>query len=334
MDPAVARGWPGGLGRASVGSPHHPVVAALSLVFLAQVAKRVSPGKAPGADGWAFAYLRTWPPFLFSTLFSTLAEFFSVVEAVGRWPSSLSSNMVALLPRGFPSAAGPAEIVLLSVAHRLRAACRTGETQRWLRCGRIVQLGSAANPEAKAGALALALSRTSGCLDSQLSGLSVTTICHDLCCGKWHNVPGFRRRSMSLVSSGWAEKGKECRGANPWLGAKCFAATDWLAMVMACWGGTYVRLRRARLPSCNSVDDLVAYGRNWGATAVADVWEATRCFGGVFGLVLNATKSVRCSSSAEVRAELRLMRGPPVGMAFKDGGLDQHSGNSAPSFCA
>lgn len=78
------------------------------------------------------------------------------------------------------------------------------------------------------------------------------------------------------------------------------------------------------------MDDLVAYGRNLGPSEVADVCEVTERFGGAFGFVLNASKSVQCSSSAEVRAELRLMPGPPLGVAFKDSGLGQHFGGAAP----
>lgn len=48
-------------------------------------------------------------------------------------------------------------------------------------------------------------------------------------------------------------------------------------------------------------------------------------------LQLNAGKSVRFSSCAVVRAELRCLEGPPVGVAFKDIGLDQHLGGSPPT---
>lgn len=102
----------------------------------------------------------------------------------------------------------------------------------------------------------------------------------------------------------------------------CSAATVWLALVMACWGGRVSAVAFGG-GARSYVDDLVAHGRKWGPSAVADVLEVTELFGGAFGLVLNASKSIRVPSSAEVRAELRLMPGPPVGVAFKDLGLDQ-----------
>lgn len=74
------------------------------------------------------------------------------------------------------------------------------------------------------------------------------------------------------------------------------------------------------------VDDLVANGRNWGPMAVADVCGATGRCGAVFGRVLNATESVRFSSSVETGATHAR---PPVVVAFMNLGLDQKLCSSA-----
>lgn len=64
----------------------------------------------------------------------------------------------------------------------------------------------------------------------------------------------------------------------------------WLAMVMACWSARVVHAGPGAVARFY-LDDLVVFGRNWDATAVAGAWETTNQFGGAFGLVLNADKT-------------------------------------------
>lgn len=88
----------------------------------------------PRARPPASAWHRSWP--LRSA--APAAAVLSPVERLGRWPTGLRANCVALLPKGGSAAPGDQRpIVLLPVVYRIWAALRGRLLQTWLlRCGR------------------------------------------------------------------------------------------------------------------------------------------------------------------------------------------------------
>jgi len=109
---------------------HLPDCAAMQPLVAADIANvlRVTPsGKAAGHDGWRYDEVKVWPP----ALISLLAGFYGVVERTGLWPAALSTNLVALLPKGTtgePSDFRP--IMLLSIIYRIWAKARGKQCKR------------------------------------------------------------------------------------------------------------------------------------------------------------------------------------------------------------
>lgn len=104
-------------------------------------------------------------------------------------------------------------------------------------------------------------------------------------------------------------------------------ATDWLALVMACWGGKVSAVAPGAVAR-SYVDDLVAYGRNRAPSTLADVLGGHGAFWRSLWVCLAHTRP----SLSVVKAELRLVPSPPVGVALKDLGLDQYFAAAAPTY--
>ena len=82
---------------------------------VASVLHATPSAKAAGFDGWRYEELKSWPP----PLILLLTQFYGVVERAGTWPASLSTALVALLPKGTTGmAADYRPIMLLSTIYR------------------------------------------------------------------------------------------------------------------------------------------------------------------------------------------------------------------------
>ena len=90
MEPLLAAG------TAFFSVHHHEALPPLTGADIQEVVDNMNPDKALGTDSWTIPELRLLSP----QLLESLAEFYTRAEAEGRWPSVLTSTIVALIPKG------------------------------------------------------------------------------------------------------------------------------------------------------------------------------------------------------------------------------------------
>ena len=116
------------------------------------------------------------------------------------------------------------------------------------------------------------------------------------------------------------------------LAPGCSSATHWLALLTLCWK-VQVELVSLEAQARMYVDDVLAHSRGpFAAADVAGQWLVTEGFRRATTWHLNAGKSNRFATSAQLRWELRQAAGPEVKEAFLDLGVVQvASARSAPA---
>ena len=135
---------------------------------------RIAVAKAAGHDGWQVKRMRQWP----LSVWTCIAILFSVIEEVGRWPSTLRGGVVCLLPKGGAQATTctPLEarpVVLLSMLYRMWAWKRGKETASWLTANAMDGLPVASRSAEDYGTLLAAELEQALVLDEPLLALCV-----------------------------------------------------------------------------------------------------------------------------------------------------------------
>ena len=258
------------------------------------------------------------------------------MEETGKWPSALSTSLVALLPKGSSGQLDDYRpIVLLSAIYRLWVGLRMRTFRGWLRQNRVLGLKTQGGAESMAYDLALRMTaaRATG---APVTGLGLDwSKCYDHVhvgildaistrAGIPASISGpmlsaYRQPRRILLRN----LGGEVRTPGNGIPAGCPGATDWLALLM--------HLLTQPLAGIDSsaqvrayVDDVTAdvTGAEGGVSACRHMAEVVVEFGKSLCRVPNLDKSCLVSTDPVLRNELRGGVFPVVD-SFKDLGVIQ-----------
>ena len=129
----------------------YPVLEDITATQLMHAIRRAPSGKAPGADGWRYSEIKQWP----LPLMEQLCSVCHLIERTGKWPESLSTSLVCLLPKGASGQLDDYRIVLLSAIYRVWVGLRMGGFRGWLRANGVLALKTQGGAQSLAYDLAL-----------------------------------------------------------------------------------------------------------------------------------------------------------------------------------